>query len=385
MKKNLLAVIVPAALAVVGGTGYWLGTTKSPNQQPAAQAAKPPAASQGITVEASKVVETQLPLGIAAVGSLRSEESVILRPEIAGRVSEILFTEGQRVTKGQPLIRLDSSVQRAELEQVKANLVLSKSKFDRAVDLQNKGFISSQARDEADNNYRVSQAAVELATARLSKLDLKAPFSGVMGLRHISVGDYVKDGQDIANLEQIDSLKADFRLPEIFLKQVAAGQNLQITLDAIPNRFFNGKVLAINPLLDANGRSIVVRAQVANPKNELRPGMFARVRLLASENRPSLVIPEESLFPVGDDKFVYKVVDGRAQRQKVDIGQRLEGKVEILSGLAKEDLVVTAGQLKLRDGAQVSVAAAPEPQRKSAAGASPVTPATRPAIKTGGS
>jgi membrane fusion protein (multidrug efflux system) len=385
MKKNLLAVIVPAALAVVGGAGYWLGTTKSPNQQPAAQAAKPPAASQGITVEASKVVETQLPLGIAAVGSLRSEESVILRPEIAGRVSEILFTEGQRVTKGQPLIRLDSSVQRAELEQVKANLVLSKSKFDRAVDLQNKGFISSQARDEADNNYRVSQAAVELATARLSKLDLKAPFSGVMGLRHISVGDYVKDGQDIANLEQIDSLKADFRLPEIFLKQVAAGQNLQITLDAIPNRFFNGKVLAINPLLDANGRSIVVRAQVANPKNELRPGMFARVRLLASENRPSLVIPEESLFPVGDDKFVYKVVDGRAQRQKVDIGQRLEGKVEILSGLAKEDLVVTAGQLKLRDGAQVSVAAAPEPQRKSAAGASPVTPATRPAIKTGGS
>lgn len=386
MKKTVLIVVAAtAALAAVSGTSYWLGTQKKPGDQPAnAQAAKgppgAPTAPQGITVEASKVVETQLPLGITAVGSLRSEESVILRPEIAGRVSEILFTEGMRVAKGQVLVRFDSSVQKAELEQAKANLTLNKSKFDRAIDLQNKGFISSQARDEADNNYRVSLAATELATAKLSKLEMRAPFSGVMGLRLVSVGDFVKDGQDIANLEQIDSLKADFRLPEVFLKHVSPNQNLQVSLDAIPDRVFTGKVLAINPLLDANGRSVVVRAQVANPRNELRPGMFARIRLLTAENRPSLVVPEESLFPVGDDKFVYKVAEGRAQRQKVEIGQRLQGRVEILSGLTSQDIVVTAGQIKLRDGAQVKVAAAPEPVRKSASG-EPTTPA----VKAGGS
>ena len=120
-------------------------------------------------------------------------------------------------------------------------------------------------------------------------------------------------------------------------------------------------MFAINPLIDANGRAIVIRAQVPNGDGKLRPGMFARVRLFTSEIRDSLMIPEESLFPVGDDKYVYKVVDGKALRQKVEIGQRREGKVEILGGLAADDVVVTAGVIKLRDGAAVRVADTPRP------------------------
>jgi membrane fusion protein (multidrug efflux system) len=172
------------------------------------------------------------------------------------------------------------------------------------------------------------------------------------------------------NLEELDPLKVDFRVPEVFVTQVRTGQSLQIALDSIPDRTWPGQIIAINPLIDANGRSIVVRAQVSNRDGKLRPGMFARVRLITSDMRDSLLIPEESIFPVGDDKFVYKVVDGRAIRQRVELGQRREGKVEILGGLAGEDLVVTAGVVKLRDGAPVKVAnAAPPPPVGKANGA----------------
>jgi membrane fusion protein (multidrug efflux system) len=145
-------------------------------------------------------------------------------------------------------------------------------------------------------------------------------------------------------------------VPEIFMSQVKAGQTLQVNLDALPDKAYEGVVYAINPLIDANGRSIVIRAQVPNRDGRLRPGMFARVRLFTSEMRDTLVVPEESIIPVGDDKFVYRVVDGRAQRQKVEIGQRRDGRVEIVGGLAAGDRVVTAGVVKLRDGAAVRLA-----------------------------
>lgn len=354
------------ALAAVGTLSYLAGTRSAPSAGTApASAAAPKAAGgapAGVVVEARPPLTVKLPQSITTVGSLRSDETVIVRPEVAGRVAEIAFQEGQRVTRGQTLVRLDDSVQRADLERARANLTLSRSKYERAVDLRAKGFISGQAKDEAENNLKVAQADAELAAARLAKTEVKAPFGGIIGLRSISVGDYVKEGQDMVNLEEIDPLKVDFRVPEVFLAQVKAGQVLQITMDALPDRTWPGQVYAINPLVDANGRAIAIRAQVPNADARLRPGMFARVRLLTSEVRDSLMVPEESIFPVGDDKFVYKVVDGRAVRQKVDIGQRRDGKVEILGGLAAADAVVTAGVVKLRDGAPVRVANAPAAQ-----------------------
>ena len=336
------------------------------------------ATTVGIAVEATKVKPVRMAQGLTAVGSLRSDESVTIRPEVPGRISEIGFREGQRVAKGAMLIRFDTSVQRAELEQAAANLGLSKSRIERSRDLFNKGFISAQARDEAESNFKVAQATYDLSQARLTKLEIKAPFSGIVGLRMVSIGDYVKDGQDIVNLEEIDPLKVDFRIPEIYLKQVAAGQSLQITLDAFPNQTFQGKVFAINPLVDTNGRSIVIRAMVKNTESRLRPGMFARVRLLFSDERDAVAVPEQSLIPVGDDQYLFKVVDGRAQRFKVEIGQRREGQVEILQGLVAGDLVVTAGQLKLRDGTLVKIADDTRPDKvesKSASdGAKPALP-----------
>jgi membrane fusion protein (multidrug efflux system) len=359
MRKVWVGLAVAGAVVLVGAASYWAGTQNAPASAVAKAAA--PKGPPPTAVEAARVAVVKLPNVITAVGSLRSDETVIVRPEIAGRISRIAFREGERVTRGQALIKLDDSVQRADLERARANFVLSKSKFDRAEELRKQGFISSQARDEAENTLKVAQAEVELMQARLAKTEVPAPFAGTVGLRQISVGDYVKEGQDVVNLESLDPLKVDFRVPEISHGQVKDGQSLQVSLDAIPDRVYDGRIYAINPLIDANGRSIVIRAQVPNKDGRLRPGMFARVRLFIAGTRDTIVIPEESLFPVGDDKYVYKVVENKATRQKVDIGQRREGKVEIVGGLAAEDVVVTAGQLKLREGSPVSVARAPAP------------------------
>jgi membrane fusion protein (multidrug efflux system) len=359
--KTTLVAATVVVLALVAAGSYWLGTTRS-RSDPAAASSVPagPAKAVGggppVTVEATRVVMASMPQAITAVGSLRSDESVMVRPEVAGRISAIQFQEGQRVTKGQVLVKLDPSINDAEVRQAHANLKLAQTKFDRAVELAKTNFISSQARDEAENNLRVSEAALALVEARLSKTEIKAPFGGVIGLRVVSVGDYVKEGQDIVNLESIDPLKVDFRVPETYMRQVEVGQVLTVTLDAFPGKTFEGRVLAVNPLVDQAGRSIVIRAIVRNPDIKIRPGMFARVRLITQVEQQALVIPEQAIVPQGDEQYVFRVVDGKAARAKVDVGQRREGKVEVRKGVAANDVVVTAGQLKLRDGQPVTIA-----------------------------
>ena len=380
MRKALAGALVAILVVGVGAASYWAGSRATPKAAGAPAGAATPAKggpAPGVAVEAARVQVARLPQSLAAVGSLRSDETIIVRPEIAGRVAEIHFKEGERVVKGALLVRLDDSIQRADLDKARANLVLSKSKYERADGLLKQGFISSQAREEAENTLKLAQADVELMQARVAKASIAAPFAGTIGLRQVSVGDYVKEGQDIVNLEAIDPLKVDFRLPEAALSQVKDGQTLQVTLDAIPDRAYDGRVYAINPLIDANGRAVVIRAQVSNRDGRLRPGMFARVRLFTSDVKDSALVPEESLFPVGDDKYVYKVVDGKALRQKVEIGQRRDGKVEITSGLGANDLVVTAGHQKIRDGAAVKIAEQPAAPTKPALNEAAPAPKTK--------
>jgi len=388
MKTSVVVVSSVLAVALAAAGGYWLGAKREPAVVAAAPAAaKGPGGGAGapVTVEVEKVAFMPLPQTITTVGSLRSDESVTLRPEVAGRIAAIQFQEGQRVAKGATLVRLDPAVNQAEVQQARANLKLAQSKYDRAVDLAKSNFISGQAKDEAENNLRVAEAAVSLAEAKLAKTDIKAPFSGIIGLRSVSSGDYVKEGADMVNLESIDPLKVDFRVPEVYMQQVQVGQSLMVALDALPGRKFEGKVFAVNPLIDAAGRAVVIRAMVRNPDTSLRPGMFARVSLITRDEKNALVIPEQAVVPQGDEQYVFKVADGRVQRMKVELGQRRDAKVEVLKGLAANDLVVTAGQLKLRDGALVTVAG----PAAAAASAAPVrraddTPATGGVISPAG-
>lgn len=365
MKAPLVATLAVLAVAIAAGAGYWFGQQRTPaTQAPGAAPGGPGAATKAgpgapggnpVAVEARKVALAMMPQAITAVGSLRSDESITVRPEVAGRIAAIAFQEGQRVQKGATLVRLDPAINEAEVEQARANLKLAQSKYDRAVDLAKSNFISGQARDEAENNLRVAQAAVQLAEARLARMEIKAPFSGIVGLRAVSLGDYVKEGADIVNLESIDPLKVDFRVPEVYLRQVSVGQSLAVSLDAFPGKTYEGKLIAVNPLIDAAGRSVVIRALVRNSDTSLRPGMFARVRLFTRGAAEAMVLPDTALMPAGDEQFVFRVVDGKAQRVRVDIGQRRDGMVEILQGIGRDDLIVTAGQQKIRDGTPVRI------------------------------
>jgi membrane fusion protein (multidrug efflux system) len=248
---------------------------------------------------------------------------------------------------------LDESVWRAVVEQAQAALELSQANHDRAVDLLERKVGTTKTRDEAFAQMRVDQAELELARARLDKSTISAPFDGVVGLRKVSVGDFVDAGDEVVNVEQIDPLKADFRVAESYLGAVRPGQRIELGVDAFPGQAFTGEVYAIDPLIDEAGRSILLRAKLPNPDHVLRPGLFARVTLVLNEREGAIQVPEQALVPQGQDQFVFKVEDGKAAFTKVTTGIRREGMVEIIEGLAPDDEVVTAGQLKIRDGAEV--------------------------------
>lgn len=366
-----------AALAVVGTvTGIAVGRAYSPAAiSPGAGTPGPGGKPGGGTVvEAASVTAAPMERTIEAVGTLQSNESVIIRPEIAGRVAEILFDEGQTVEEGATLIRLDDSVYKAQLAEAEAAAALSRANFTRADDLFKKKAGSERTLDEARAGRDADAAAVALAQASLDKTILKASFDGALGLRQVSVGDYVTPGQDIVNLEDMSPLKVDFRVPEIFLTQVEAGQEIEINVDALPGQYIRGKVYAIDPRVDAAGRSLLIRATVDNEDNILRPGLFARVNLVVDSNQEALQIPEQALIPQGDKKFVYRIVDGKAVMTEIKIGMRRKGMVEVTEGVTGDDTVIIAGQMKVQPDAPVTVlppAAAPTPTEAEPLGISP--------------
>lgn len=318
-------------------------------QTPSAPPAAPP-----VAVETTLVVAVPLADEVGAVGNLRSNESVLIRPEVSGRISAIHFREGEPVIRGEVMVELDAAVQRAELQQARASLELAESNFRRAVDLHQRRFVSQSARDEAASRLEVARAALQLAQARLDRMRILAPFDGTVGMRNVSVGDYVKDGDTLVNLEDISILKIDFRLPEAYLPRVQPGQSIELQSDTLPGERFAATVSAIDPLVDADGRAVVMRAELRNPEGRLRPGMFGRIRVILQERPAVAVVPEEAIIPsAGATSQVYRVVAGRAERVEVRTGVRRGKLVEIVEGLAVGDTVVTAGQLRLRDGSVV--------------------------------
>jgi membrane fusion protein (multidrug efflux system) len=311
--------------------------------------------STPVPVEAAKVVAAPLSEQVTAIGTLLSNEAVTISSEIPGRLQEIHFQEGQPIDKGAPLFTLDDSIYRAQLDDAAAKLRLAEQTNKRTSALFTNKYATAQSADESASNLAVSTAAVELARVQLEKAHIVAPFSGIVGLRRVSVGEYITAGQALVNLEAIDPVKADFRMPEKFLPAIRVGQTIRIKVDAFPEDSFEGKVYAIDPRLDVAGRSLLVRAVVPNGDQRLRPGLFARVTVLLQLKEDALSVPEQAIVPQGDSQFVFKIVDGKVHLTKVVTGTRRDGRVEIVEGLAPGDQVVTAGQLKIRDGTAVSV------------------------------
>ncbi|MFZ2855679.1 MAG: efflux RND transporter periplasmic adaptor subunit [Rhodocyclaceae bacterium] len=353
-KRRLwIAILAVAGLSGLGYLAYEVNRSPSAVGKPVVPAAGAPFAAPALPVETVRVAATDLAIDATAVGSLRSNESVVLRPETAGRISAINFKDGAAVSKGALLVGLDAAMQQAEFEQARANLGLAQANQRRNQDLFEKKFISQQSLDNSGAALKVQAAAVALAQAKLDKMRIKAPFAGVVGIRNVSVGDYVKEGQELINIEDIGMLKIDFRLPESYLGQLKPGQGVEVSSDALPGQRFAAVLDAINPLIDTSGRAISCRAHLSNADGKLRPGMFVRVRLILERRSNALLIPEQALIPDARAPYVFRVVDGKALRAPVRTGIRRNAQVEIVDGLQAGDEIVTAGQLKLRDGAPV--------------------------------
>ncbi len=311
-------------------------------------------------VELGKVETMRLEDDTQAVGTLRSRQGVVLRPETSGRIQALSFSDGQRVRKGELLVQLDDTLQRAQLQQAEASAAIARTNLQRSRELAAQNFVSQSAVDQNAAALEVALAQVQLAQAQLQRMKVLAPFDGIVGIRSVSVGDYVKDGADLVTVEDLSSVWVDFRLPERFMARVRPGQPVELALDALPGRKFSARIEALDSQLDANGRSVLVRARLSNGDGALRSGMFARVRAVFEVRGKALVVAEEALVPVGDKQFVFRVVDGSeggkvAQRVPVKVGVRIPGKAEIVEGLKDGEAIVVAGQSRLMRGENIPV------------------------------
>ncbi len=294
----MVSKVVYSAVAVVGiaaaSSGAWWYQTRPQGpveikadsvaprtgaaaQTPAGAASAPRAAG----VEVVKAERARLQDDAQSVGTLRSRQSVMLRPEVAGRVKDLGFADGANVRKGQVLVQLDDVLQKAEIKQAQAQVSIAQANLKRNQELVAQSFVAQRVLDESGANLQVAEAQLALACARWSRMAILAPFDGIVGIRNINLGDYVKDGADLVNLEDISSMYVDFRLPERFQGKLRPRQAVQLQLDAFPGRMFKAQVEAIDPLLDVNGRSVGVRAVLPNTMGEAmaqgggRPGAGA--------------------------------------------------------------------------------------------------------------
>jgi membrane fusion protein, multidrug efflux system len=382
-------------IAMVGGLAWWW-QNKAPAVAPTAApgSASPRGAGPGgggggpVTVEVGKVEQITLTDDALAVGSLRSRQGVMLRPEVSGRIARLGFASGQRVRSGQLLVQLDDTLQQAQLKQAEAQAGIARTNLQRSRDLLAQNFVSQSTVDQNIAALQVAEAQVSLAQAQASRMRVLAPFDGLAGIRKVELGDYVKDGADLVNIEDISSMAVDFSLPERYLARVRAGQPVEVTLDALPGKRFQGRIEALDSSIDANGRALLVRAMVENPGALLKAGMFARPRVVFEVRENALVVPEEALVPLGERQYVFTVVDGPdgqkvSRRVEAQVGMRLPGKVELLGGVAAGDVIVTAGQSRLLRGdalplqvVDLAKPAAAGPQRPTAAAASASVPAS---------
>jgi membrane fusion protein (multidrug efflux system) len=339
---------------VVRAAAYMKGGEASAAPEPRVAAATPM-----LPVEVARARQVQTTTDIRSIGSLQSDESVQVASEVAGRIAEIRFKEGEHVKAGDVLVQLDDALVRASQAEMEARLSLANSNFDRADRLSKSGSGTARSLDEAVAERNTATALLNLQRVQISKHSITAPFDGVVGLRSVSVGAYIGVGTTLVNLEKIDTLKVDFKIPEIHLASIAVGQEVTIEVDAMPGSSFTGAIYAIDPMVDVNGRSLSVRARLPNKGLALRPGLFVRVTVKGQQARTALFVPEAAIVPRGQDRVVWLVENGKAREAKVKLGERHSGEVEIAEGLNAGATVVTAGHGRLRAGASVEVVDTP--------------------------
>ncbi|MDL5053291.1 efflux RND transporter periplasmic adaptor subunit [Oscillatoria laete-virens NRMC-F 0139] len=293
---------------------------------------------------------------ITLVADMKSNEEILIRSEIDGRITDIGFEEGAPVEGGQILFRIDDSKLRAQLADAEASLKFAQTDAERIGRLLKERAVSQQETDRARTSVQNAQAAVDLAREQLRDAVIKAPFPGVMTERLVSVGQFVPRGQELAGLVQTDPLEANFNVPEKYIGQLALGQKIRLTSVAYPGEEFEGTVSFISPRLDPASRTILVKAIVDNSDGHLRPGMFGNLQLIFRAREGVLTIPESAISYRRDQASVFvRNEEGKAEVREVTVGLRVEGAAEILSGLSEGEQVVVEGFQKMGPGTTVLI------------------------------
>ena len=341
-KKKRLYLLIGAAIIAAGIFYFYHSHAK-------------PLAANKISVEAGLVQSGDIPIQAQAIGTLTAEKSIEITPEMTGHVAKILFRDGTFVKQGTPLIQLDDKVYKAKLESAKANLFYSETNYNRMSLLGKKGVVAKQAVEQAFADLKEKKASAAESQVAVEKMQLVAPFDGMVGKSKVSPGNYVSIGQGLVSLVDTQHLRVEYSIAEKYLSSLKQDQEVKITTNAYPGKEFSGKVTYISPTINTENRTMTLYATIPNENNLLTAGLFVNITHFLGIEHNSLIIPSQSLTATIDGQLVYKIVDGKAVSTPVTIGQRTKDHVQIISGLTQNDKIVTVGQQKLKDGSAVEV------------------------------
>ena len=344
MKKIGVIVVVIAAAALA--LWYFQG---KPAQQAGAKRGGP------VPVVIAPVVRDTFATTVQAVGTARADEAVDISAKVTETVSEIAFTDGQRVQAGDLIVQLSDAREQAELELAQVNLAEQQREYKRLVGLVRQKAIPQSQLDAQESALEAARAQLEAARTSIADRRIVAPFDGVLGLRRVSPGALVEPGDVITTLDAVDPIKLDFTVSETFLATLRPGLNVSAHTTAYPDETFVGEVMSIDSRVDPATRAVTVRAHIPNPEGRLSPGMLMTVELV-TDRRESLILPEAALVPLGQRQYVFVIDEaGKAQRVEVQIGRRRPGDVEVLSGVGEGDRVVVEGTIRIKPGAEVKI------------------------------
>lgn len=322
------------------------------------QAAGGPPPNPPTSVLAAEAKKQSVAETLSVVGTLTANESIEVKAETDGTVAEILFQEGQPVKKGDLLIRLDESKFASALAEAEASLKLSALTYERNKELSREKLVSQQEFDQAAAQFQVNQATVELRKRQLADTRIFAPFAGLTGSRLVSPGQVIMKSTMLTWLVDLDTVKAEFNVPERFLRELKIGQPLTFSVAAYPKESFRGEVYFLAPQIDPNNRTLLMKARVPNADRKLKPGMFANLELAFTLREDAIVIPESALMSVGERTSVYVIdADGKAQPRPVKVGLRMANAIEITQGLEAGEKVISEGVQKVRPGGAVKAMA----------------------------
>lgn len=317
------------------------GSEKQPNPPP-------------IFVETILVQPSDHQQSMTATGTLKAIPGIVVRSEVAGRITKIYFKSGEPVIEGAPLIEINPEVAKSQLVQAQAEERLAELGYDRALKLYHSHYISKADFDKTQTDVVSTKAKTSQAEAKLHQMVIVAPFSGELGLSNVNVGDYVEAGQSIVNLQALDPIGVDFSIPEIYLSKVAVGQTVSLHSDAYPEELFQGQVVARESKVNQSNRTLTLRASIPNKTGKLLPGEFVEVTLFMGASEKIIAIPQTAVSYSGEESYVYTIKNGKAKKAPVILGDRNGQTVIVKTGLTIGDEMIASGQLKVQDGASVT-------------------------------